>query len=476
MVSSKTYIGRLFMKKKIVSLLTAVTLVASMLVGCGGNAKTENTTGASKAEKTADADVTTDAGAGGEVDVNEDGTVNNPESVKVEDGKLVFWSLFGGGDGAFMDKIIEDHNNGDSKMDVQSIMLVWADYYTKLQTAVAAGKGPDIGASHVSKLSELVEQGVVVPIDDYLDQLGVDLTKLYSPTSIDSVTFDGATYAIPLDTHAEILYANTDIMEKAGVTLNAEGQLDITNVDEFKAILDKIKAVIPDDGSTIAITNAGDDPYRLWWAVYFQMGGSGLVNDEGTEVTLDTETAIKAAEFVKSLYDDGYIKEGIDDHQAFFQSGKAGLCIGGTWATGAFEGTEGLKFEAQAFPQLFENAACWADSHSLIIPYNKERSEEETLAAVEFIVNVSGNGGAIWAKSGQIPSNLAVLESEEYKALPYRSGYKSELDKAVMPTKNANFYAMKAGIIGSLDGVWTGQVDAATAVDYIKSELETNLN
>ena len=463
------------MKKKIVTLLTAVTLIASMLVGCGGNTKTEDTSGVSATEETIGEASTGDASTG-EVDVNEDGTVNNPESVPTEEGKLVFWSLFSGGDGGYMDKIIENYNGGTPKMSVQSIMLVWADYYTKLQTAVAAGKGPDIGVSHVSKLSELVEQGVVIPIDEYLDQLGVDLSKSYSQTSIDSVTFDGSTYAIPLDTHAEILYANTDIMEKAGVELNGDGQLDISSIEDFKAILDKIKAVIPDDGSTIAITNAGDDPYRLWWAVYFQMGGSGLVNDEGTAVTLDTDTAVKAAEFVKSLYDDGYIKEGIDDHQAFFQSGKAGLCIGGTWATGAFEGTDGLKFEAQPFPQLFENDACWADSHSLIIPYNKDRTEEETLAAVEFIVNVSGNGGAIWAQSGQIPSNLDVLDSEEYKALPYRSGYKSELEKAVMPTKNSNFYAMKAGIIASLDAVWTGQADAATAVENIKSELETNLN
>ncbi len=471
------------MKKKIVNLLIALTLVATMLVGCGSSTTTTDST----ADKTADTTKETASESAAEVketetateaesDVNEDGTVNNPESVVVEDGNLVFWSLFSGGDGSYMDSIINDYNGKNPTMKVQPIMLVWADYYTKLQTAVAAGKGPSIGVSHVSKLPELVDQGVVVPLNDYLDELGIDLSTMYSENSMASVTFDGEINAIPLDTHAEIMYFNKDIMEKAGVTLNAAGQLDIANLDEFKAILDKIKAVIPDDTSPLALPNTGDDPYRIWWATYFQMGGTDLVSDDGSKVTMDVDKAVAAAEFVKSLYDDGYILEGIADHQALFQSGKAGIAFGGTWATGAFESTDGLNFGAQTYPKLFDNDSCWADSHTLIIPLNKNRTEEETLAAVEFIVAASSEGGATWAKSGQIPSNMEVLESEEYLSLPYRSDYKSALEKSVMPTQNANFYAMKAGMIDSLNGLWAGQVDAATAIDNLNTELESNLN
>lgn len=62
---------------------------------------------------------------------------------------------------------------------------------------------------------------------------------MYADNSIESVTFDGDIYAIPLDTHAEIIYYNTDILEKAGVELNADGQLDINSKDDFFAILDK---------------------------------------------------------------------------------------------------------------------------------------------------------------------------------------------------------------------------------------------
>ena len=100
-----------------------------------------------------------------EVITNEDGTVENPEAVQVDENKLVMWSLFSGGDGGFMDQIIADYNAGSPAKEVQSIMLVWADYYTKLTTAVATGNGPDIGISHASRISNLINDGVIEPLN-----------------------------------------------------------------------------------------------------------------------------------------------------------------------------------------------------------------------------------------------------------------------------------------------------------------------
>ena len=46
------------------------------------------------------------------------------------------------------------------------------------------------------------------------------------------------------------------------------------------------------------------------------------------------------------------------------------------------------------------------------------------------------DGGLTWAGSGQIPANTEVTGNEEYAALPYRSNYQDEVEKAVLPTKN----------------------------------------
>ena len=410
-----------------------------------------------------------------ELDVNDDGTINNPEAVQVAEGDLSFWSLFTGGDGEWFGEIVDAYNATSPTNPVECITLVWDDYYTKLQTAVATGNGPDTGVSHVSKLYELVETGVALPITDYLDELGVDLSELYEQESIDSVTFDGDIYAIPLDTHCEVMYYNLDLLEQAGVT---EDEVKaIASEEDFNAILQKCKDALPEDVTPLALTNSGDDPFRIWYAAYFQMGGSDFVNDDATETTLDEDAAKAAMEWVKSLYTNGYILPGIDDHSAIFQSGKAAFEFGGTWVTGTFNNTEGLNFNVAEFPRLFGDPAyCWADSHTLILPANDKRTESEALEAVRFLVYASNDGGLTWSGSGQIPSAKAANQSEEYKE---KKGFNivGELGLAKYAPRATSYYGgMKADIINALNGYWQDVTDFDASYEALYAAIEDNLD
>ena len=128
------------MKRKWLAALLTAAMTASILSGCGGGGSSAGTTDTTGTETEAPADSQENSGGGNteeaeapaddeasadEADVNEDGTVNNPEAVQVDENKLVFWSLFSGGDGGFMDEIIADYNSKGPSKEVQSIMLVW---------------------------------------------------------------------------------------------------------------------------------------------------------------------------------------------------------------------------------------------------------------------------------------------------------------------------------------------------------------
>jgi multiple sugar transport system substrate-binding protein len=250
----------------------------------------------------------------------------------------------------------------------------------------------------------------------------------------------------------------------------------INSADDLINMLKKIKAAVPADVSPLALPNQGDDPYRVWWATYFQMGGTPIVSDDGTSVTLDKDTAVKAADFVNSLYTDGYILPGITDHQAQFQSGKAATVIAGTWATGAFEQTDGLNFAPQIFPTLFNNSKdAWADGHTLTIPVKKNRSDADTQAAVDFINWVSTTGALTWAGSGQIPSNTTVTTSQDYLNMPYRPDYMQEKEDVVLPPSNPNFASLKQTMIDNLNTIWTGQSSSSDAISNMYDEMGSDL-
>ena len=466
------------MKKKVLSIFLGAAMVMSMLMGCGSSVTTGTSAGGT-GSSSAGAEATDGSAAAAEAstvpDVNKDGTYNNPLAASVPEGNLKFWSLFSGGDGEWFNSIVDDYNKTQSPENpITPIMLVWADYYTKLQTAVATGNGPDVGVSHVSKLYELAQTGVVQPIDDYLKQLGINISDYYSKESIDAVTVDGKIYAIPLDTHAEVMYYNLDLLQKAGIT-----EADVKNVksaDDFNALLEKCKG-LGDDITPLAMTNSGDDPFRIWYASYFQMGGSDFVNDGATEDTLDVDKAKAAMEYVKGLWDKGYILPGIDDHAAYFQSGKAAFVFAGTWVTGTFSSTDGLNYNNACFPSLFNgNSQCWADSHTLILPVNKKRTDKETLQAVKFMFYASNNGGITWAGSGQIPASKTANQSADYKKL---KGYNvvDELKYAKYAPKATQYYGgIKADMIDALNGYWQGTTDENAAIAALQQAIDNNLD
>ena len=57
---------------------------------------------------------------------------------------LTFWSLFTGGDGEFFNAMIAEFNRTHKDIQLKSDPAKYTDYYTKLTTALASKKAPDI--------------------------------------------------------------------------------------------------------------------------------------------------------------------------------------------------------------------------------------------------------------------------------------------------------------------------------------------
>ena len=161
-----------------------------------------------------------------EVIVNENGVVENPEAIVGGEHELMFWSLFSGGEGNVMVEFVDNYNATNPEYTVRNVQLDWGEYYTKLTTAVAVGKGPDIGISHLAKLPELYDLGVVTALDDAAAAIDFDWSQV-NQNNLAACTIDGSKYAVPLDTHPNVLYYNKDLLKDF---LNEDGTLTLPQV------------------------------------------------------------------------------------------------------------------------------------------------------------------------------------------------------------------------------------------------------
>ncbi|RUS47417.1 ABC transporter substrate-binding protein [Cohnella sp. AR92] len=386
------------MKKTSFRLLSLALVSSLVLAGCsnGNNAQPKNENASQ---------------SGGEASASKD-TSTGGKAIE-----LNYWVPFSGSDGEYMEAMVKKFNESQSEIKVNFMNNNWDNYYPKLVASLAAKSAPDVAVTHVSHLAELIPTGMVEPLDELAKEAGLDWSA-YGENQQNSVIRDGQHVAVPLDTHAVVMYYNKKYLKDAGL-LNDDGTIKMEpGAEGFTQMLKTLKGTLPSDVSPLIIGSNNIFTFWIWYALVAQQGGT-YINDG--KATINTPEGQKAMALIKSWIDDGLALPDIGDNSYdIFKTSKAAVTFTGVWATGNFESEASLDFAAVPFPQLFSQPAAWGDSHTIFVP--KQDNHDKELAAVKFAKWLTDNG-AMWAKAGHVPSEPSVLESADYKAMPYRSGY-----------------------------------------------------
>ncbi|MDR2256383.1 MAG: sugar ABC transporter substrate-binding protein [Arthrobacter sp.] len=100
--------------------------------------------------------------------------------------------------------------NPGAKVEIQ--LTPNSQYWTKLQTAMSGGNGPDVMWMNGPQFGLYASEGQLAPLED------TGLDKANYPSSLtDLYTFDGKLYGAPKDFDTVALWYNKDLLKKAGV-------------------------------------------------------------------------------------------------------------------------------------------------------------------------------------------------------------------------------------------------------------------
>jgi multiple sugar transport system substrate-binding protein len=347
---------------------------------------------------------------------------------------VIFWHLFGGGDGANMTTMVDKIQKADRET-VESTLLSWGNpYYTKLALSASSGRPPDVAISHLSRLPLLAQAGLLEPIDtDQFTSIGITQDK-FTPAAWKKATVNGRVYAVPYDTHPFVMFYNVDLAKKAGL-LNAAGD-DLTPMKGKQDFLDAVAAMKKAAGGGKhfgAVMSMTADPSTCWR--FFSMVYSGLAGpittNEGTTVSIDKAAMQETFAFMQSLTG----KSGLMPANAtsttattLFSQGQVGFLFDGEWQIPTYRGIKtsagkALDFNVVPFPALLgDKPVAYADSHSLIIPKSPARSDKRTADSLKFVQGLLDDS-SIWAGGGHIPAWLPVQKSKDFLKQKPQSNY-----------------------------------------------------
>ncbi|MDB4867988.1 MAG: sugar transporter substrate-binding protein [Cohnella sp.] len=315
--------------RKTLSFVLALVLVLTTLAGCSNGSGTSN-----KASDSGNSATTT--------------TTTATAAKSGETTEIVFWQLDGPTWLPLYKDLIKKFEDSHPDIKVKMTNIPEEGYFEKLNTAFAAGKGPDMWGGWYSP--DEFDRGYIANIDPFIQKDGLDMNKYFQPiTGLRLKGKDGHYYGLPRDMSNAVILYNKDLFDKYKVPYPVEGW----TLDDFrnmaKQLTHKENKVYGTDLFTSDLNGISGNPI-LW-----NMGGD-VTSDDGWTIKgyLDSPTTIKLFEYAQSVAKDGSdVPTSIIDSMGDagpFASGNVGMTIGWLWGYNTIK-KAGFKTGAVPFPK-----------------------------------------------------------------------------------------------------------------------------
>ncbi|ETT57722.1 extracellular solute-binding protein [Paenibacillus sp. FSL R7-277] len=378
---------------------------------------------------------------------------------------ISFWNPFGGGEGEFVERIIHDYNASQSAVFVKQLRLESNEYYARLRTALSFGKGPDVAVIHADRLSPFIKAQQIIPLNALAQHGRLQFNQI-GEQNLQSVSYAGQYYAVPLDTHFHMLYYNKAILAKAGV-LSADGtpQLEENTPEGFVRLLRQIAARVP-----AVQPMAVNTPYfqESFLDLYYQAGGE-LLSRDGKRAAIYNEKSVEVLSFYQRLFDEGLSDLSDNTPWDSFDKGQAGLWFGGVWEAGHHLDNKALDIGIIPLPPIFGSADHWGSSHTLVIP--AYTTVERQAGAMDFMKYFSEVGGMIWGEAGHVPANSTVEQSRMYRELPYRERFIQAKDQVKFAPQTDKYAALFTAMSEELQHIVRNRIQPEAGLKRLEESL-----
>lgn len=351
--------------------------------------------------------------------------------------EIEYWQYFFEARVTAMDTLIANFEKANPDITVKMTHFPYADYRTKVAAAIPAGEGPDVVQLFYGWLNDYVEAKLIQPLP----------TSEFPPAKIEEEFFPmvkamkrGDNYmALPTAVRSLALFYNERLFEKAGI------ENPPATLDEF---VEAAKKITERDGAgnitTVGITTGmtGQDHHWFREGLVRQFGGDPYT-DTYTKVNYNTEAGLAALQFYTDLEDKhGVTKLGfMDEAQAAFKAGRAGMHIDGSFRIGALNKVRGLKWGVAELPAGPDGTKANYSSY-WVNAITTKADKEKYDAAVKFMAYITSDEAMqIWLDTvGELPAKPSAALTEANAADPVFGPFIKGLEYA-----NTTIFANESG-------------------------------
>ncbi|PDW00838.1 extracellular solute-binding protein [Candidatus Chloroploca asiatica] len=288
--------------KRFVSFVALTTLLALLLVACGGQTATPPPA------------------------PTEPSAPTTPEDPSGVTGTVTLWHAYGTGSAEeeAVNTLVANARAAYPDATINMLQIPFDQIFNKFQNEVTSGAGPDMFIAPNDSLGDQIRAGLLADLTEYVPMLEAENV---SPTAIEGMSLNGQLYAIPESFKAVALYYNTSKVATPPTT-----------TDELLALVR--------NGNTLVLNQSAY--HNFGWMQAF---GAELMDADGRCVA-DTTGGDTWLAFLQELKAEPNVTFSTDGGQAdsLFKEGRADMTINGPWALGDYRTALGDDLAVAAMP------------------------------------------------------------------------------------------------------------------------------
>lgn len=228
---------------------------------------------------------------------------------------------------------------------VEPQIVPWADYWTKLQTAVAGGETFDVFWINSASLPVYASKDTLLAIDSIVGDGGIDPGMFAAPL-VEMYAYEGVQYGLPRDFDTIALFYNKDLFDAAGV----EYPTDAWTWEDFRAAAEQLTDADNGIWGAGMQTSWQENYYNSIW----QNEGK-LLNDDRTVCVVDEPAASEAFEYLTGFFTDELtpsiaVQQSNPVADTLFPAGQVAMMTGGSFRAGTY-GAADANIDVAPLPQ-----------------------------------------------------------------------------------------------------------------------------
>ncbi|MDI6601729.1 MAG: ABC transporter substrate-binding protein [Thermoanaerobacteraceae bacterium] len=337
------------------------------------------------------------------------------------------------------------------------IETIVGDYMQKLQAEMAANTAPDVFYLDSMPAPQLMDAGVLEPLDEYVTKNSVDIED-FQPQLLDAFRWNGKLYGIPKDFNTLVLFYNKKMFEDANIAQPPTNWGELRSVAQ-KLTKDSVKGIV------LSSDVARFDAFIHQNGGYLFKDGQAALNLPQNAEALDYYTGL----IVKDKVADTPQNIGVGWNGDAFAEGKAAMAIEGGWMIPFLKDkSPDLQYGMAELPAGKQKATM-----SFTVAYamnQKSQHKDEAFALLSFLTGREAQ--QIVVDSGlAMPSRISLFDAYKEK-YPERAAFIEGADYSVPYQYGLLGTNLQKAANNASDAVIMGQAKSAQeALDAAQKEV-----